>query len=104
MKRLMWTMLIVAAAATPGAADVIPTRRVDQNPAAERAVKARLEQLGVSATEAQHQVQALTPDEAGYFARNPERIQSAGALTWDEWVLGFVGFVFFAGVGYFFLS
>ena len=104
MKRAAWCLLAMHAFLMPCFSDVIPTRRVERNEAAERAVKARLERLGVGADEADRHVGALTPGETDYFARNPERIQNAGALEWDEWVLGIGAFFFFAGLNYWFLA
>jgi hypothetical protein len=76
----------------PCHADVIPTRRVERNAAAEQKVKARLEQLGVSPEEAERQVDGLSVQDAAYFAQNPDRVQTAAGLYWYEW-LGGIAFV-----------
>ena len=94
MKKLLPGVLTFLVAALPCHADVIPTRRVERNPAAEQKVKARLEQLGVAPQEADRQVSELSHSDAAYFAQNPDRVQSVGHLYWYEWLGGLV----FAGV------
>ena len=88
MKKLLLGVVTFLLAALPCMADVIPTRRVERNAAAEQKVKARLEQLGVSSQEALRQVNDLSPQDAAYFAQNPERVQMAGSLYWYEWIGG----------------
>lgn len=88
MKRLSLCVLALHLAVLPCLADVIPSRRTEKNPAAEQTLKARLEQVGLSAADAQRHVQDLTPGELAYFAENPDRVQAAGGLYWYEWVIG----------------
>ena len=88
MKKLLPGVLTFLVAALPCHADVIPTRRVERNPAAEQKVKARLEQLGVAPQEADRQVCELSHHDAAYFAENPERVQAAAGLYWYEWLGG----------------
>ena len=88
MKKLLLGVAAFLLAALPCLADVIPTRRIERNPAAEQKVKARLEQLGVSSQEALRQVNALSPQDAAYFAENPGRVQVAAGLYWYEWIGG----------------
>jgi hypothetical protein len=94
MKKLLLGVVASLIATLPCLADVIPTRRVERNPAAEQKVKARLEQLGVTSQEADRQVSDLSPRDAAYFAQNPDRVQAATGLYWYEWLGGLV----FAGV------
>jgi hypothetical protein len=98
MKRLIWGVAALHLALLPCFADVIPTRRVGQDATAERTLQSRLEQLGMSAAEAEHHVRDLSPGETDYFSRHPERVQVTGALEWSEWLLGIAGFILFAGV------
>jgi hypothetical protein len=98
MKQAISCVLGLLVAATACRADVIPTRRVEAQPAAQRALEGRLEELGLSSAEARHHVRDLTPGEAEYFARHPERVQVTGALEWSEWLLGIGGILLFAGV------
>jgi len=88
MKKLLAGVLAFLVAALPCLADVIPTRRVERNAAAEQKVKARLEQLGVAPQEADRQVGNLTVQDTAYFAENPERVQAAAGLYWYEWLGG----------------
>jgi len=88
MKKLLLGVVTFLLAALPCLADVIPPRRVGRDAAAEQKVKARLEQLGVPGQEAQRQVNDLSPQDAAYFAQNPERIQMAAGLYWYEWLGG----------------
>jgi hypothetical protein len=88
MKKLLLGVVVFLVAALPCLADVIPTRRVERNTAAEQKVKARLEQLGVNAQEADRHVGDLTVQDTAYFAQNPERIQSVAGLYWYEWLGG----------------
>ncbi len=92
MKKLLPGVLAFLIAATPCLADVIPTRRVERNAAAEQKVKARLEQLGVAPQEADRQVSDLSAQDTAYFAQNPDRVQAAAGLYWYEW-LGGLAFV-----------
>lgn len=88
MKKLLLGVVLFHLAVVPCFADVIPTRRVERNTAAEQKVKARLEQLGVTPQEADRQVADLSPRDASYFAQNPDRIQAAAGLYWYEWLGG----------------
>jgi hypothetical protein len=88
MKRTVLCLLAVHFALIPCFADVIPSRRQESNRAAEQTVKSRLEQMGVSSTEAEQQVRDLTSKEIAYFGANPDRVQMAGSLYWYEWVAG----------------
>ncbi len=94
MKILLLGVVAFLFAALPCLADVIPTRRVERNAAAEQKVKARLEQLGVVPQEADRQVASLNVQDAAYFAQNPDRVQAATGLYWYEWLGGLV----FAGI------
>ncbi|RPH52446.1 MAG: hypothetical protein EHM91_00270 [Planctomycetota bacterium] len=88
MKKLLLGVVLFHLAVLPCMADVIPTRRVERNTAAEQKVKARLEQLGVTSQEADRQVADLSPRDAAYFADNPSRVQAAAGLYWYEWLGG----------------
>ena len=88
MKKLLLGVVAFLIAALPCLADVIPTRRIERNAAAEQKVKARLEQLGVAPKEAERQVDGLSVRDAAYFAQNPDRVQAAGHLYWYEWLGG----------------
>src|SRR5688572_7656018 len=88
MKKLLLGVVAFLVAALPCLADVIPTRRVERNGAAEQKVKVRLEQLGVAPQEADRQVADLNPRDTAYFAQNPDRVQAAGHLYWYEWLGG----------------
>ena len=90
MKKLLLGVMTFHLALLPCFADVIPTRRVESNQAAEQKVQARLEQLGVSAPDAARQVRDLSPEETNYFAQDPTRVQAAAGLYWYEWVGGLV--------------
>jgi hypothetical protein len=96
MKKLLLGVVLFHCAVVPCFADVIPTRRVEKNTAAEQKVKARLEQLGVTSQEADRQVADLTPRDAAYFAENPGRVQAAAGLYWYEW-LGGIAFAILVG-------
>ncbi len=84
-------------------ADVIPTRRADGGDAGVK-VQARLVELGASPEAAADQAGRLTEREAGYFARDLNRVQLAGQEIWGgqsdnlwwEWVFGLVSL---GGVG-----
>ena len=87
MKKLLLGVVLFHLAVLPCMADVVPTRRVEKNTAAEQKVKARLEQLGVTPQEADRQVADLSPRDAAYFAENPSRVQAAAAhvsLLWTR--------------------
>ncbi len=90
MKKLLLGIVVLHLALLPCSADVIPTRRVESDKMAEQKVQARLQQLGVSAADAAHQVQDLSPEETAYFAQDPMRVQNAAGLYWYEWVGGLV--------------
>jgi len=88
MKKILLGVALFHLGLVPAFADVIPTRRTERNVEAEQKVKARLEQLGVTADEANRQVRSLTPQETNYFAQNPERLQLTSGLYWYEWLGG----------------
>jgi hypothetical protein len=90
MKKLLLGVMTFHLALLPCFADVIPTRRIESDQASERKVQARLEQLGVSTQDAARQVRDLSPEETGYFAQDPTRVQAAAGLYWYEWVGGIV--------------
>jgi hypothetical protein len=94
MNKLLLGVVVSLIAAGPCLADVIPTRRIERNSAAEQKVKARLEQLGVTSQEADRQVSDLNTQDTAYFAQNPDRVQTAAGLYWYEWLGGLV----FAGL------
>lgn len=96
MKKLLLGVVLFHVAVGACWADVIPTRRVERNTAAEQKVKARLEQLGVTSQEADRQVADLTSRDAAYFAENPGRVQAAAGLYWYEW-LGGIAFAVLVG-------
>jgi hypothetical protein len=72
----------------PAFADVIPSRRAERDPEAQKAVQSRLERLGLPATEARRHVNDLTAAETAYFAADVNRVQAAGGLYWYEWIIG----------------
>jgi hypothetical protein len=74
--------------AVPCLADVIPTQYDQTNPAQKKAVEARLQELGSTPAQAESRAKRMAPEELAYFGAQPERIQSAGALYWYEWLLG----------------
>jgi len=88
MKHGLVCLLALHLALVPCFADVIPSRRSDRNAAAEQTVKARLQQVGMNAADAERHVGDLSAQETAYFAQSPERVQVAGALYWYEWVAG----------------
>jgi hypothetical protein len=90
MKNLLLGVVTLSCALVPCFADVIPTRRAETNPASEQKIKARLESLGMSATEADRHVGELSPAETTYFAQDVNRVQYAAGLYWYEWVGGLV--------------
>ena len=98
MKRFALCVLGLHLAVVPCLADVIPSRRPETDPRAEQTVKARLEQLGMSPTDAQRHVGDLTSRETAYFAQSPNRIQVAGSLYWYEWLMGAGVVVFVAAI------
>jgi hypothetical protein len=98
MKKLLLGVVTFHLALLPCFADVIPTRRVDNDKAAEQKVQARLQQLGVSAVDAARQVSDLSPDETNYFAQDPTRVQNAAGLYWYEWVGGLVFIAIIVGI------
>ena len=97
MKRLALCTMALQLVVVSCFADVIPSRRQETNPAAEQMVKARLEQVGLSSTDADRQVRELSSREVAYFAGHPDRVQMAGALYWYEWVAGAVVVVLVTG-------
>lgn len=90
MKKLLLGIVTFHLALLPCFADVIPTRRVENDTAAEQKVQARLEQLGMNSVDASRHVRDLSPEEANYFAQDPSRVQYAAGLYWYEWVGGLV--------------
>lgn len=88
MRNALLCLLALQAAAVPCLADVIPTKYDDMNPAHQKAVQARLEDLGSSPAAAAHRVKQMGQEELAYFAAGPDRIQSAGSLYWYEWLIG----------------
>jgi hypothetical protein len=88
MKQGMLCLLALHLALIPCFADVIPSRRAEKNEAAEQTLKSRLQQVGMSETDAQRHLGDLTSRETAFFADNPDRIQVAGSLYWYEWVGG----------------
>lgn len=88
MKHSLLCAIALHLALVPCFADVIPSRRTEKNPAAEQALKSRLEQVGLTAADAGRHVDDLTARETSYFAENPDRVQVAGRLYWYEWVAG----------------
>ena len=88
MKRGSLCLMALHLALLPCFADVIPSRRAEKNSATEQALKSRLEQVGLSAPEAEHQVGELTDREVAYFGQNPDRVQLVGGLYWYEWLAG----------------
>lgn len=98
MKKLLLGIVTFHLALLPCFADVIPTRRVDSDSAAEQKVQARLQQLGVSATDAARQVRDLSVEETNYFAQDTTRVQYAGGLYWYEWVGGLLLIVIVAAI------
>jgi hypothetical protein len=90
MKRFAMCLMGLHLALVPCFADVIPSRRTEANPTAEQALKARLQQVGMTSTDADRHIGDLSPQEMAYFGQNPERVQVAGSLYWYEWVGGAV--------------
>lgn len=88
MKKITLTLLALHLALIPVYADVIPSRRVERDAAAEQKVKGRLHELGLNSSQAEHEVLALSPGETAYFAENPQRLQSVGGLYWYEFLIG----------------
>lgn len=90
MKKIFLCTLVLHLVLLPCFADVIPTRYADNDAPARQAVQGRLQELGLSVSNADTHVRELTSDELAYFAANTGRIQPAGALYWYEWLLGAV--------------
>lgn len=88
MKKITLTLLALHLALIPVYADVIPSRRIERDAAAEQKVKGRLHELGLNASQAEHEVLALNPAETAYFAENPQRLQPVGGLYWYEFLIG----------------
>ena len=80
--------LALHVALLPAYADVIPSRRAERDSEAQKAVRSRLERLGLPAAEARRHVDDLTPAETAYFAADINRVQAAGGLYWYEWIIG----------------
>lgn len=88
MKNLLLGVVTLSCALVPVFGDVIPTRRAESDGAAEQKIKARLESLGMTASDADRHVADLSPSEANYFAQDLNRVQFASGLYWYEWVGG----------------
>lgn len=88
MKKITLTLLALHLALIPVYADVIPSRRVERDAAAEQKVKGRLHELGLNASQVEHEVLSLNPAETAYFAENPRRLQPVGGLYWYEFIIG----------------
>ncbi len=97
MRNALLCLLALQLAAVPCLADVIPTTYDETSPSQQKAVQARLEELGSSPGAAEHRVKRMGAEELAYFAAEPDRIQAAGALYWYEWVIGagFLGLLAF---------
>jgi len=88
MKKIFLCALGLHLSLLPCFADVIPTRYANDDTAARQAVQGRLQDLGVSPSNADTHVRELTSHELAYFAQDTARIQSAGSLYWYEWLFG----------------
>lgn len=88
MRNALLCLLALQVMAVPCLADVIPTQYDQTNPAQQKAVQARLQELGSSPGAAEHRAKLMGPEELAYFGAQPDRIQSAGALYWYEWLIG----------------
>ena len=93
--RLVVAVALVGLFYAPAMADVVPTRYADASPAKEQ-VQARLTELGLQADASRERLARLTPDEAAFFAAQPERVQVVGQEMWAgqannlwwEWLFG----------------
>ncbi|HZE98309.1 MAG TPA: hypothetical protein VE981_14860 [Planctomycetota bacterium] len=90
MKKLLLGVVTFHLALIPCFADVIPTRRAENDTASEQKIKSRLQTLGMPAAEAERQVRDLSPEDTNYFAQDLNRVQNAAGLYWYEWVGGLV--------------
>jgi hypothetical protein len=88
VKNALICLLALQVAAVPCFADVIPTRYDDADRAQQKAVQARLQDLGASPQAAEHRARQMSQDELAFFSADSARIQSAGALYWYEWLIG----------------
>ena len=100
MRKALLCLMAFQVASIPCLADVIPTKYDETNPAQQKAVQARLEELGSSPGAAEQRVRHMGPEELAYFAADTDRIQPAGGLYWYEWligaaVLGLLAFIYF---------
>lgn len=88
MNKLFLCALALNVAMLPCYADVIPTRRAEDDGKARQAVQERLQELGLSVARADTHAGELTSEELAYFAHDAGRLQPAGALYWYEWLFG----------------
>ncbi len=88
MKKLVLCLIGMNLVAVPCYGDIIPTGHPKKSEASRETVKARLQELGETASGAETCVQRLSSDEVAFFANDTSRIQSAGNLYWYEWVCG----------------
>lgn len=100
MKNALICLLALQVAAVSCFADVIPTKYDETNPSQQKAVQARLQELGSSPQAAEERAKRMGAEELAYFAADTNRIQVAGSLYWYEWligaaVLGILTFIYF---------
>ncbi len=88
MRKALLCLLAIQVGAVPCLADVIPTAYDESDPAHRKAVQARLEELGSSPAAAEQRARHMGAQELAWFAADTDRIQSAGALYWYEWLIG----------------
>jgi len=100
MRNLLLGVVTLSMALVPVFGDVIPTRRADSDSASEQKIKARLQSLGMSTSDADRHVADLSPSEAHYFAQDLNRVQFASGLYWYEWVFGLVMLVAIGVIAY----
>lgn len=100
MRNLLLGVVTLSMALIPLFGDVIPTRRADPDSGSEQKIKARLQTLGMSATEADRHVADLSPSETLYFSQDLNRVQFASGLYWYEWVFGLVMLVAVGVIAY----
>jgi hypothetical protein len=85
MKRIIALSLTLSLAAAPALrADVIPA--AGPAPAAPRAELAKtLQERGLAAAEARMLAERVGPEDAAWFAQDPQRVQAVGGLLFEEW-------------------
>jgi hypothetical protein len=88
MRKALIVLCIAALFAPPIAADVIPSRPGGDCKAEKAKVKEGLVKRGFSETDAQAHVKRMSADDLEFFAANEGRIQLAGGLLFEEWLLG----------------